>query len=148
MFESLPTHFRCRGSAYIGISDWREMEKTSHTSHYSIFSRKNYCLSYFCIYLRLLYQFHFFLYRGPRCEPSHRLFAVGRAEAQVARLKISKYEYKQLNARPNLQSSYISLDRRLTVGSPSGLDAKQDRQHSCQLFMSLNLCGCKGTTFS
>ena len=28
------------------------------------------------------------------------------------------------SSRPNLQSSYISLDRWLTVGSPSGLDAK------------------------
>ena len=28
------------------------------------------------------------------------------------------------SSRPNLQSSYISLDRRLTVGSPSGLNAK------------------------
>ena len=28
------------------------------------------------------------------------------------------------SSRPNLQSSYISLDRWSTVGSPSGLDAK------------------------
>ena len=32
------------------------------------------------------------------------------------------------SSRPNLQSSYISLDRWLTVGSPSGLDAKMKQK--------------------